>query len=128
MRRAIFLAFLIALATALPAQAASKKDAGSTERVQFVNVGPYLINLFVDGKPVNGRLALTLEAKDLVARSALTQNSQRIDSILLPLAMEMYAKGRPAPESIHAFKVKSMQALGQQFPGHVVEIYVKLLM
>ncbi|MBU0724208.1 MAG: hypothetical protein KJ904_02915 [Alphaproteobacteria bacterium] len=131
MRIGVLLTLLLVLLTGVPqADAASKGESpqGMTERVHFVNVGPYMINFFADGKPIYGRLALTLEAKDLAARSALTQSSQRVDSIILPLAMELYAKGRPKPENIRDFKIKSLQALSRQFPNQVLAVYVKTLM
>ncbi|MDM7946557.1 MAG: hypothetical protein QUV20_09535 [Oceanibaculum nanhaiense] len=122
------LAFAAITFAPMTASAASggKSDSGSTMR--FVNVGPYLINFYLDEKPVSGRLALTIEAKDLNARTALTQNSQLIDAMLLPLAIELYSHGRPSQQRIRTFKLKAIEVLNQQFGNVVSDIYIRSLM
>lgn len=117
------------IAIALAPAAASAASGGKQDStVRFVNVGPYLINFFLDEKPVSGRLALTIEAKDLNARTALTQNSQLIDAMVLPLAIELYSDGRPSQQRIRAFKLKLIDALNRQFGDVVSDIYIRSLM
>lgn len=113
-------------ATPASAAAGGKKDSASTAR--FVNVGPYLINFFLDEKPVAGRLALTIEARDQSARTALTQNSQLVDSMILPLAIELYSHGRPSQQRIRDFKLKLIDALNRQFGDIVTDVYIRSLM
>lgn len=128
----LLLALLLATAPAVlaptvaVAASGGKKDSAST--VRFVNAGPYLINFFVDEKPVAGRLALTIEAKDLSARTTLTQNSQLIDAMILPLAIELYSSGRPSQQRIRDFKLKVIDALNRQFGPIVSDLYIRTLM
>lgn len=120
------MAMVLAIA-ATPATAASgKKESGSATR--FVNIGPYLINFFLDEKPVAGRLSLTLESADQKTRALLTQNSQLVDSIVLPLAIDLYSHGRPSQQRIRDFKLKLMDALNRQFGEVVTEVYIRSLM
>ncbi|MFN3460109.1 MAG: hypothetical protein ACK4ZN_03770 [Oceanibaculum sp.] len=120
------MAMVLAIA-ATPATAASGSQSGSSA-ARFVNIGPYLINFFLDEKPVAGRLSLTLEAKDQIARTALTQNGQLVDSMVLPLAIDLYSHGRPSQQRIRDFKLKLIDALNRQFGEVVTEVYIRSLM
>jgi flagellar basal body-associated protein FliL len=126
----LLLAALLAIAPIALAPAAASAASASKQdsTVRFVNVGPYLINFFLDEKPVSGRLALTIEARDLNARTALTQNSQLIDAMVLPLAIELYSDGRPSQQRIRAFKLKLIDALNRQFGNVVSDVYIRSLM
>lgn len=127
----LFAALLTIAATGLapaPSSAASGAKTDGTNTARFVNAGPYLINFLQDGKPVGGRLALTIEAKDLAARTALTQNSQLVDAMVLPLAIELYSAGRPSQQSIRTFKLKLIDALNRQFGDVVTDVYIRSLM
>lgn len=128
----LLFAALLAAATAgmapAPSHAASGAKTDSTSTARFVNAGPYLINFYIDDKPAGGRLALTLEAKDPAARTMLTQNSQLIDSLILPLAIELYSAGRPSQQRIRTFKLKLIDVLNRQFGDIVTDVYIRSLM
>jgi hypothetical protein len=141
MLRALTLA-LLALALAIPGSVAmaqdkdKKKDKPPEVRDPyearlppgFFSAGPYVVRALLNGKMVEGRVSVAIEASSMGVKDLLKTNRQTIDGILYPYVVKLFSEGRPTPTKFEEFKVEALQALQLRFQTQVKSLVIRDVM
>ena len=90
-------------------------------------IGPFSISVFVQGQPLEARLRVAIEAKDLQAKTALDAQKWAVNGIVYPLAVKLYEQGRPNREQIELFKAEAQTQLSARYPDMVQAVYIESL-
>lgn len=90
-------------------------------------IGPFSISVFVKGQPLEARLRVAIEAKDVQAKTALDAQKWAVNGIVYPLAVKLYEQGRPDREQIELFKMEAQTQLSQRYPDMVQAVYIESL-
>ena len=90
-------------------------------------IGPFSISVFVKGQPLEARLRVAIEAKDVQAKTALDAQKWAVNGIVYPLAVKLYEKGRPNREQIELFKMEAQSQLSARYPDMVQAVYIESL-
>lgn len=90
----------------------------------MMTIGPYNINVRVDGKPVHGYVSFAVEADTIANRALLENYKTTLDSVVFPHAIQMFKSGRPGPRQVENFKENAMEDLIQKFGQRVKDIFV----
>ncbi|MEC8028593.1 MAG: hypothetical protein VX170_13055, partial [Pseudomonadota bacterium] len=69
-----------------------------------IKIGPIQVALTAGGRTVAGKLQFSVVAVDEAARGKLQAGQDAIYGIVYPLAIKLYAAGRPDKSAIRAFK------------------------
>lgn len=90
-------------------------------------IGPFSISVFVKGQPLEARLRVAIEAKDVQAKTALDAQKWAVNGIVYPLAVKLYENGRPNREQIELFKMEAQTQLSERYPDMVQGVYIESL-
>ena len=90
-------------------------------------IGPFSISVFVQGQPLEARLRVAIEAKDVQAKTALDAQKWAVNGIVYPLAVKLYEQGRPNRDQIELFKMEAQTQLSERYPDMVEAVYIESL-
>lgn len=90
-------------------------------------IGPFSISVFVQGQPLEARLRVAIEAKDVQAKTTLDAQKWAVNGIVYPLAVKLYENGRPNREQIELFKMEAQTQLSERYPDMVQAVYIESL-
>ncbi|WPZ32277.1 hypothetical protein T8K17_13600 [Thalassobaculum sp. OXR-137] len=90
-------------------------------------IGPFSISVFVKGQPLEARLRVAIEAKDVQAKTALDAQKWAVNGIVYPLAVKLYEQGRPNREQIELFKMEAQTQLSERYPDVIQGVYIESL-
>ncbi|SDF88353.1 MULTISPECIES: hypothetical protein [Thalassobaculum] len=90
-------------------------------------IGPFSISVFVKGQPLEARLRVAIEAKDVQAKTALDAQKWAVNGIVYPLAVKLYEQGRPNRDQIELFKMEAQTQLSERYPDMVEAVYIESL-
>lgn len=90
-------------------------------------IGPFSISVFVRGQPLEARLRVAIEAKDVQAKTALDAQKWAVNGIVYPLAVKLYEQGRPNRDQIELFKMEAQTQLSERYPDMVEAVYIESL-
>ena len=92
-----------------------------------IKIGPIQVALTAGGRTVAGKLQFSLVAVDEAARGKLQAGQDAIYGIVYPLAIKLYAAGRPDKSAIRAFKSDAKAQLNSRFGDAVEVVLLKML-
>lgn len=90
-------------------------------------IGPFSISVFVKGQPLEARLRVAIEAKDVQAKTTLDAQKWAVNGIVYPLAVKLYENGRPNREQIELFKAEAQTQLSERYPDMIEGVYIESL-
>jgi uncharacterized lipoprotein YddW (UPF0748 family) len=90
-------------------------------------IGPFSISVFVQGQPLEARIRVAIEAKDVQAKTTLDAQKWAVNGIVYPLAVKLYENGRPNREQIELFKMEAQTQLSERYPDMVQAVYIESL-
>ncbi|MCR9257209.1 MAG: hypothetical protein NXI16_14065 [Alphaproteobacteria bacterium] len=90
----------------------------------MTTIGPYNINVRVDGKAVYGFISFAIEADTIENRALIESYKPRVDEVVFPLAIEMYRSGRPGRDQFDVFRENALRDLGDVFGDRIQDIFV----
>lgn len=90
-------------------------------------IGPFSISVFVNGQPLEARIRVAIEAKDVQAKTTLDAQKWAVNGIVYPLAVRLYENGRPNREQIELFKMEAQTQLSERYPDLVQAVYIESL-
>ncbi len=94
----------------------------------FFSAGPYVVRALLNGKMVEGRVSVAIEASSMGVKDLLKTNRQTIDGILYPYVVKLFSEGRPTPTKFEEFKVEALQALQLRFQTQVKNLVIRDVM
>ena len=92
-----------------------------------IKIGPIQVALTADGRTVAGKLQFSVVAVAEAARGKLRAGQDAIYGIVYPLAIKLYAAGRPDKGAIRAFKNDARAQLNRRFGDAVEVVLLKML-
>ena len=92
-----------------------------------IKIGPIQVALIAGGRTVAGKIQFSVVAADEAARTKLQAGQDAIYGIVYPLAIKLYASGRPDKKDIRSFKSNAKAQLNSRFGDAVKVVLLKML-
>ena len=87
-------------------------------------LGPFTISLYVDGRVIEHRLKVALQAVDTVKKDELEAAKTLLYGIVYPLCLKLFENGRPSSSDILAFKAQVRKNVSNRFKNTLEDVYI----